>query len=72
MKLKSDINKRMLIEINKYIETNGISPSIRDLKNVTGYSSTSTIKKHLDQLERLGWISKLPNKARSIKVNIKL
>ena len=45
------------VEIKKYFNTYGCFPTIRELCDLTGRSSTSTIKDYLDKLERKGYIT---------------
>lgn len=42
--------------IKKYYNTYGYFPTIREICEITGRSSTSTIKDHLDKLEKKGFI----------------
>lgn len=44
-------------EIKKYYNTYGYFPTIREICEITGRSSTSTIKDHLIKLERKGYIT---------------
>ena len=54
--------------IKDYINTHGYSPSIRDLCEVTGKTSTSTIKTRLDSLVESGYIEIEPTYARTIRI----
>lgn len=51
-----------------YWEKMGFSPSIRDLVQLTELSSTAAIHYHLNKLEQLGYIKRMPKIARSIVV----
>lgn len=42
--------------IKKYYNTYGYFPTIREICELTGRSSTSTIKDHLTKLEKKGYI----------------
>ena len=42
--------------IKKYYNTYGYFPTIREICEITGRSSTATIKDHLDKLEKKGFI----------------
>lgn len=46
----------------------GIPPTIREICEATGFKSTSTVHAHLNSLEKLGYIKRLPN-SRGISVN---
>ena len=64
----SDANKAVLYAIRAYLDTHGYSPSIRDIRDETGMSSTSLVFHHLDRLERLGVIERDRYVARSIRI----
>ena len=48
--------KELLIEIKKFYMKNGFPPSIRELCNITGYCSTSSIALLMDRLKEQGEI----------------
>jgi repressor LexA len=49
--------------------TRGYPPTVREIAEATGTSSPSTVHHHLDVLERIGWITRSPNKPRTIVVD---
>ena len=55
-------------KIKKYIKENGYSPSIRELCDMINKSSTGTIQTHLKNLKKLGYISYVNNKGRTIRI----
>jgi len=55
--------------IKEFIASNGYAPTIRELCEITGLSSTSTIHSHLKKLCDNGYISYIHDKKRSIKIN---
>jgi repressor LexA len=57
---------KIYIVIKSYIEENGYSPSIRELKNLTGVKSICTIAYHLKKLEKEGFIKKKYKASRGI------
>jgi len=61
----------LFLAIEKYWEINGYSPSIRDLIEIAGFSSTSFVKYHLDKLEESGFIIQHPKIPRSIVITRK-
>lgn len=66
---KLTIKQKMLLEaIEWFIDTNGYSPSIKELCKLLGNSSTDTIFNKLMQLEQKGYISTVNGKPRTIKV----
>jgi repressor LexA len=54
--------------IKLYYEKHGFSPSIREISDMTGIKSTSTIHRHLDIIESRGIISRFKNSPRIIKL----
>lgn len=70
--VKLTIKQKVLLEaIEWYINKNGISPTVRELSELTNTTSHPTHEK-LIKLEELGVISTLNGCARSIKVLIPL
>jgi repressor LexA len=51
-----------------FIDTNGYSPSIREIQDQFGLSSPATVHKHLSLLEQKSYIRKDANKNRSIDI----
>ncbi|WP_129598507.1 LexA family protein [Anaerophilus nitritogenes] len=60
--------KKVLKAIHYYINANGISPSMRNLCDLLGLKSKSTIYSHLSNLQRDGFITKIDTIPRSIKI----
>ncbi|GFN35401.1 LexA family protein [Tepidimicrobium xylanilyticum] len=54
--------------IVKYIDENGYSPSIRELSEIVGFKSTSTVHRYLSKLEEKGYIERKENSSRALKV----
>lgn len=54
--------------LRTYINTHGHSPSVRDLRNLCSYKSTSTVYSHLKRLEKAGYIEMEKKIGRSMKV----
>ncbi len=67
----TDINSRQ-IKILNYIATciqqEFYTPSVREICEHVGLSSSSSVQSHLDTLEKFGYIWRNPNKNRSIKI----
>ena len=59
---------QVLEAIVNYIEVNGYSPTVRDLCVIVGLSSSSTIHSYLNKLESKGFITKMGNLPRTLKV----
>jgi repressor LexA len=53
-----------------YIDTQGISPSYRDIAKACGLASPSSARHWVDRLEAEGLVTRLPRKARSISVKV--
>lgn len=54
--------------IVRSIQTQGMPPTNRELGRELGISSTGHIDHHLDELEKKGWITRIPGKSRGIKL----
>lgn len=54
--------------IKKNIENQGYPPSIREIGDAIGMSSTCSVYKHLEKLEKSGYIKRNPSKPRAIEV----
>ncbi len=54
--------------IESYINSNGYPPSIREICEGTNLKSTSTVHKHMGELEKFGYIRKDATKPRAIEL----
>lgn len=63
-KNQTKILETIILKINKF----GYPPSIREICDSVGLSSTSTIHFHMNKLEKLGYIKRDPSKPRAIEV----
>lgn len=54
--------------LSDYIDKHGYSPTVRDIADITGHRSTSTVHGLLDRLEQNGYISREPSSPRTIRV----
>ena len=61
------------IEILRLIDTevrdHGYTPSVREIAQVVGLASPSTVKHHLDTLEKLGFLQRIPGLPRAVEVS---
>ena len=64
----SDRQKHMLEFIREFIYENRFPPSIRQIGEVVGISSTSVVKYNLDALERKGYIERDREISRGIRI----
>ncbi|WP_086619227.1 LexA family protein [Erythrobacter tepidarius] len=46
----------------------GVSPSFNEIGAGLGFSSTATVARHLDEIERRGALRRLPRRQRAIEV----
>jgi repressor LexA len=60
--------KRVLEAIRSFQERNGFAPTVRELCDILGLHSTSTVKAHLDTLERKGAIARIHGSPRTIRI----
>jgi repressor LexA len=63
----SDRQRRILEAIRAYTQEHGYPPSVREIGQRVGLSSSSTIHAHLKALERRGLISRDPTKPRALR-----
>ena len=59
--------QRVLDFLNEYIESNGFSPSVRDITYSLGFASPSTVHLYLSRLQDKGYIEREPSKSRSFR-----
>ncbi len=71
MQSKADLSERQR-EVYEYIKAQqklrGYPPSVREIGQALGMSSSSTVHMHLTQLQEKGWIRKDPTKPRAIEI----
>jgi len=65
---KNNTTVAVLRAIAAFWDREGFSPSIRDIMDATGISSTSVVKYHILKLERAGRLRWTPRVARSYVV----
>lgn len=63
----TDRQKRILEVISEFTAENGYPPSVREIGERVGLSSSSTVQSHLKTLERRGLISRDPTKPRALR-----
>lgn len=54
--------------IVKYIDENYASPTVREIRDMAGLNSVSTVAVHLKNLKTKGYINYMPRKKRSIEI----
>lgn len=60
--------KNVLHTIENFINEKGYSPTVRELGDLLGLKSTSTIHEYLEKLQRYGYITKAKDSPRTIRV----
>lgn len=64
----TDPQKKTLEIIDKFLDERGYPPSIRDIKNLGNFSSTSVVNYYLVQLEAMGYIDRSGHVSRGIRL----
>ncbi|HKW60015.1 MAG TPA: transcriptional repressor LexA [Candidatus Dormibacteraeota bacterium] len=64
----SDRQNRILDYIRYVTKTRNYPPSVREIGEAVGLSSSSTVHNHLNQLERRGLIKRDPSKSRTVQL----
>ena len=68
---ESNLTDRQLAILNvieEHMNTRGYPPSVREIGEAVGLTSTSTVHAHLGTLQRLGYLRRDPTKPRAIEV----
>src|SRR5947209_16496773 len=61
-------HRQILDFIEEQLQTRGYPPSVREIGEAVGLTSTSTVHAHLATLQRLGFLRRDPTKPRAIEV----
>jgi repressor LexA len=64
----TDRQLAILTVIDEHMRTRGYPPSVREIGEAVGLTSTSTVHAHLGTLQRLGYLRRDPTKPRAIEV----
>jgi len=68
-KVKNERHQKILDYLSRRQENNGYPPSIREIGEATGISSTSVVTYYLKQLEELNLIERDHNVSRGVRLN---
>lgn len=68
MRKRDDRSRRIFDFICRYIDTYGFPPTLCEIATDEGYKSNSGVIRHLDKLEKWGWIERYHGSARSIRI----
>lgn len=63
------IEMKMLDMIKSYIKEHGYSPTVREIAEILDIKSISTAQRHLNMLEKEGYITKIFGMPRTIRIN---
>ena len=64
----SNREMEILESVKNYMDENGFSPSIREIGDMVGLKSKSTVQGYLKSLENKGYIQRLENFPRALKI----
>ncbi len=64
--------KELVIAIKQYVEDNGYPPTYRELRDLVGLKSISTVSGHLERLKAKGYVSYISGSARTLSINKEL
>lgn len=64
----SDRQKRILVYIFEYVQSNGFPPTIREIGNNTDINSTSVVNYNLNKLVDAGYLDRTDKKSRGLRL----
>jgi repressor LexA len=64
----TDVQQKIQAYIEHSLDSRGVPPSMREICDNTGLSSTSSVSHQLNQLERAGYIKRHANTARTLEI----
>lgn len=65
----TDRQLRILAHIHSHASAHSYPPSLREIATAVGLASPSTVKHHLDALERAGFLQRIPGLPRALEVS---
>jgi repressor LexA len=65
----SQQQRRILIFIERFVEDHGYPPTYEEIREALGMSTKSLVNHHLDALEGAGYLSRMPNTPRGIRLS---
>ena len=68
MTYRDDRSRDIFNFICSYTEEQGFPPTLDEIAKDQGYKSNSGVIRHLDKLEKWGWIERYHGNARSIRI----
>lgn len=61
--------KEILLVVHQEVRAHGFPPSVREIASRVGLASPSTVKHHLDALERCGYLQRVPGIPRALELS---
>lgn len=68
MRALTDKQRQVLDFVERFVEAQQCSPTLREIGNHMGIRSTNGVDYHLSCLERTGYIARAPHKSRGVRV----
>jgi repressor LexA len=68
VRILTNRQKEVLAYVRGQVEGNGIPPSTREIQSHFGFASQTAALNHLRALQKKGFIERMPNKARAVRV----
>lgn len=68
MKYRDNRTKRIFRFICQYAHQQGFPPTLGEIARYEGFKSNSGVLRHLDKLEKWGWIERFHGHARTIRI----
>jgi len=60
--------QKVLAFVGEFLEENGFPPTLREIGDAIGLANVNAVRGHLSALEKKGYITKAPDRARSIQI----
>lgn len=61
--------RQILLVVHEEVQAHGFPPSVREIAARVGLASPSTVKHHLDALERSGYLQRVPGLPRALELS---
>lgn len=61
--------RQILLVVHEEVRAHGFPPSVREIATRVGLASPSTVKHHLDALERSGYLQRVPGLPRALELS---
>lgn len=65
----SERQRQILLIVHEEVRAHGFPPSVREIATRVGLASPSTVKHHLDALERCGYLQRIPGLPRALELS---